>query len=153
MKKNKFIALSLSFSLSCMVFPTVSLTSAYADTSTQYSTSVVTSQPPQESDYTYLKQERSIWTKIAKSAISAALKRKGAVVAAAERYGGKEVAQQVSRHYDTISKAITPLLEWTEIPERAAYDVVYRALKEAKVPEGMASTVALVIRDVLRWAL
>ena len=91
MKKNKFIALSLSFSLSCMVFPTVSLTSAYADTSTQYSTSVVTSQPPQESDYTYLKQERSIWTKIAKSAIRAALKVKARLLPQQKGTEGKKL--------------------------------------------------------------
>lgn len=104
-------------------------------------------------DYDYLKQDRSIWTKVAKKAIRTALRNKGKIVNLVENIAGEDAAAVTSRYFSVIADAIEPLLELTEIPAQMVYDVVYNALRSVNVDSGMASSIALAIREIVSWML
>ncbi len=152
MKSKKILTLSM---LGLLIFPVTApilhTNSVLADTTTNTNTTIY--ELPKESDYNYLREERSIWTKIAKAALRTAIKNRSAVVNAVRSISGKSVANQVDRHYGTIVNALKPLLEWSEIPAQAVYDSVYRALLNSGVSRSTASQIALAIKEAVSWVL
>ena len=146
MKSKKILTLSM---LGLLIFPVTApilhTNSVLADTTTNTNTTIY--------DYNYLREERSIWTKIAKAALRTAIKNRSAVVNAVRSISGKSVANQVDRHYGTIVNALKPLLEWSEIPAQAVYDSVYRALLNSGVSRSTASQIALAIKEAVSWVL
>ncbi|MCS4488773.1 hypothetical protein [Streptococcus sciuri] len=117
------------------------------------SSSDVIYQAPKESDYQYLREERSIWTKVGKAAIRTAIKNRVAVVNAVKSVFGKTIANQVDRYFTTIASSLSPLLSWSEIPAQAVHDVVYRGLVNSGVSSSTATQIAHAIKEVLSWVL
>lgn len=106
-----------------------------------------------ESDYNHLKEQRSIWTKIAKATLKKAIQNRSAVINAVRSVSGKTVANQVDRYYGAIVNALKPLLEWSEIPANAVYNAIYRNVKNAGASSSVASNVALAIKEAGSWIL
>ncbi|WP_188355068.1 hypothetical protein [Galliscardovia ingluviei] len=148
--RHRIIALLASFALSFSVaIPSITV---YAD-EPDYSTSVqnTTLPAPKESDYKSSYGERSIITQIAKRAIRFIIKHKGAAANVVERISGRKAADTFIKHFDEISSAISPLLQWSDLPAQAVYDAVFRALVDASVPRETAAKVALAIKEGLSW--
>lgn len=118
-----------------------------------YANSYDTYQAPKESDYDYLKEDRSIWIKVAKAAIRTAIKNRRAVVNAVRSISGGTVANQVDRYYGIITSSLSPLLKWADIPAQAVYDAVFRGLVNSGVPRTVATNIALAIREAVSWML
>lgn len=68
-----------------------------------------------------------------------------------ERVSGKTVAKNFLKHFDTVAKALEPLLEWSDIPAQAVYDAVFRGLYNAGVSRAVATNIALAIKEGLSW--
>lgn len=117
------------------------------------SSSNIIYQVPKESDYQYLKEERSIWKKVGKTAIRKAIKNRTAIVNAVKSVSGKAVANQVDRYFGKIAASLTPLLEWTDIPAQAVYDAVFRGLVNSGVSRSVVTNIALAIREAVSWIL
>ncbi|WLD56225.1 hypothetical protein [Streptococcus suis] len=117
------------------------------------SNSNIVYQEPKESDYQYLREQRSIWTKVAKTVIRKAIKNKSLVVSAVRNTVGKTVANQVDKYFTTIASSLTPLLNWTEIPAQAVQDAVYRGLVNSGVSSSTATEIAHAIKEVLSWVI
>lgn len=143
-KMTKYITLPLLVvTLSGSIVP---VSNVLADANVVY-------QAPKESDYQYLKEQRSIWTKVTKVALKKAIKNKSLVVNAVKEVSGKTVANQVDKYFTTVATSISPLLEWAEIPAQSVYDAVYRGLINAGASNSVATNVALAVREVVSWMI
>ncbi|HEL1664895.1 TPA: hypothetical protein U0J94_002321 [Streptococcus suis] len=109
--------------------------------------------PVKESDYLGQKTERSIWSKIAKSAIKKAIRNKHLLMEFIEEVAGKTVARNANKFFSPIAASLEPLLEWAEIPGNAVYDAVFRAVIKAGGSRAVAANIANAIREVLEWTL
>ncbi|WGN89559.1 hypothetical protein [Ligilactobacillus faecis] len=148
MQSKKLLVTSLLvFLLSPVVTPTVQTVKASTDTTTAVTV------PVKESDYNSLKEQRSIWTKIAKAALKKAIQNRSAVINAVRSVSGRTVANQVDRYYGAIVNALKPLLEWSEVPAQAVYDAVYRSVRSAGASNSVATNIALAIREAVSWIL
>lgn len=153
MNLKKFLAISiLSASIISSSITSFTPITAYANESIETSKYTYL-EPVKESDYVVDKSERNIFTKIAKSAIKKAIKNRTRVVSLVEKVSGKTVAKNVDKFFNPIASALTPLLEWAEIPGQAVYDAVFRAVVNAGGSRSVATNIALAIREVLEWTI
>ncbi len=106
---------------------------------------------PQESDYATEIAPQSVGSKIVKAAIKFIIKNKSAAAKVIEKVSGKTVAKNFLKHFDKVTKALNPLLEWSEIPAQAVYDAVFRGLYNAGVSRAVATNIALAIKEGLSW--
>lgn len=148
MQLKRFIITSL---LATILVPTAMQTTQTIQASTYETTSILT--PVKESDYNHLKEQRSIWTKIAKAALKKAIQNRSAVINAVRSVSGNTVARQADKYYGAIVNALKPLLEWSEVPANAVYDSVYRNVKNAGASSKVASNIALAIKEAVSWIL
>ena len=133
--------------LSPVVTSTVQTVEASTDTTTVETSTV------KESDYNYLKEQRSIWTKIAKAALKKAIQNRSEVINAVRSVSGNTVARQADKYYGAIVNALKPLLEWSEVPAKAVYDAVYRSVRNAGASSSVATNIALAVREAVSWIL
>lgn len=148
MQLKRFIITSL---LATILVPTAMQTTQTVQASTYETTSIST--PVKESDYNHLKEQRSIWTKIAKAALKKAIQNRSAVINAVRSVSGSTVARQADKYYGAIVNALKPLLEWSEVPAKAVYDSVYRNVKNAGASNQVATNIALAIKEAVSWIL
>ena len=141
MNSKKLLVSSL---LTLLLVPIASPTVQTIKASTEVATEITA--PVKESDYTYLKEQRSIWTKIAKAALRKAIQSRGAIASA-----GNTVAKQVDKYYGAIVNALKPLLKWSEVPADAVKDAVYRELVKNGVSASQASKIAFHVKEALSW--
>lgn len=66
---------------------------------------------------------------------------------------GKTVAKNVNKFFTPITRALKPLLKWSEIPGQAVYDAISRAIINAGGSRSVAANVANAVREVLEWTL
>lgn len=109
--------------------------------------------PVKESDYVQNESSRNIFTKIAKKAVEKAIKNKSRLIDFVEEVAGKTVAKNVNKYFTPITKALEPLLEWTEIPGQAVYDSIFRAIINNGGSRAVAANIANAVREVLEWTL
>ncbi|WP_204773325.1 hypothetical protein [Ligilactobacillus agilis] len=148
MKTKKLLVTSLmTLLLSPVVTSTVQTVEASTDTTTVETSTV------KESDYNYLKEQRSIWTKIAKAALKKAIQNRSEVINAVRSVSGNTVARQADKYYGAIVNALKPLLEWSEVPAKAVYDAVYRSVRNAGASSSVATNIALAVREAVSWIL
>lgn len=148
MKTKKLLVISLmTLLLSPVVTSTVQTVEASTDTTTVEASTV------KESDYNYLKEQRSIWTKIAKAALKKAIQNRSEVINAVRSVSGNTVARQADKYYGAIVNALKPLLEWSEVPAKAVYDAVYRSVRNAGASSSVATNIALAVREAVSWIL
>ena len=119
----------------------------YAINTIEYETEYM--EPIEESDYLVNQNSRNIFTKIAKKAIN----NKARLVNFAEKVAGKTVAKNVNKFFTPITRALKPLLKWSEIPGQAVYDAIFRAIINAGGSRSVAANVANAVREVLEWTL
>ena len=119
----------------------------YAINTIEYETEYM--EPIEESDYIVNQNSRNIFTKIAKKAIN----NKARLVDFAEKVAGKTVAKNVNKFFTPITRALKPLLKWSEIPGQAVYDAIFRAIINAGGSRSVAANVANAVREVLGWTL
>ena len=67
-------------------------------------------------EYSVNQNSRNIFTKIAKKAVKKAVNNKARLVNFAEKVAGKTVAKNVNKFFTPITRALKPLLKWSEIP-------------------------------------
>lgn len=146
MNSKKLLVSSL---LTLLLVPIASPTVQTIKASTEVATEITA--PVKESDYTYLKEQRSIWTKIAKAALRKAIQSRGAIVNAVRASAGNTVAKQVDKYYGAIVNALKPLLKWSEVPADAVKDAVYRELVKNGVSASQASKIAFHVKEALSW--
>lgn len=151
-KLKKAITTSLlGLFLYSSTMPSVSLVTVSANETTR-----LTHLPPiKESDYIKPNQitTRSIWSKIAKTAIRKAIKNKRRLIEFVEKVAGKTVARNADKFFTPITNALNPLLAWSEIPGQAVYDAVFRAVVNSGGSRATAASIANAIREVLEWTL
>lgn len=119
----------------------------YAINTIEYETEYM--EPIEESDYIVNQNSRNIFTKIAKKAIN----NKARLVDFAEKVAGKTVAKNVNKFFTPITRALKPLLKWSEIPGQAVYDAIFRAIINAGGSRSVAANVANAVREVSEWTL
>ena len=119
----------------------------YAINTIEYETEYM--EPIEESDYIVNQNSRNIFTKIAKKAIN----NKARLVDFAEKLAGKTVAKNVNKFFTPITRALKPLLKWSEIPGQAVYDAIFTAIINAGGSRSVAANVANAVREVLEWTL
>ena len=93
---------------------TLSPMTVYAINTIEYETEYM--EPIEESDYLVNQNSRNIFTKIAKKAVKKAINNKARLVNFAEKVAGKTVAKNVNKFFTPITRALKPLLKWSEIP-------------------------------------
>lgn len=146
MQIKKFIVTGL---LTALLLSTATQTIQTIKASTDTPTSITA--PVKESDYNYLKEQRSIWTKIAKAALKKAIQNRSAIVNAVRASAGNTIAKQVDRYYGAIVRALKPLLEWSEIPAEAVQHAVYRELVKSGVSSSKATEISFHVKEALSW--
>lgn len=132
--------------LAALLFTLFPMT-VYAINTIEYETEYM--EPIEESDYIVNQNSRNIFTKIAKKAIN----NKARLVDFAEKVAGKTVAKNVNKFFTPITRALKPLLKWSEIPGQAVYDAIFRAIINAGGSRSVAANVANAVREVLEWTL
>lgn len=132
--------------LAALLFTLFPMT-VYAINTIEYETEYM--EPIEESDYIVNQNSRNIFTKIAKKAIN----NKARLVDFAEKVAGKTVAKNVNKFFTPITRALKPLLKWSEIPGQAVYDAIFRAIINAGGSRSVAANVANAVRKVLEWTL
>lgn len=132
--------------LAALLFTLFPMT-VYAINTIEYETEYM--EPIEESDYIVNQNSRNIFTKIAKKAIN----NKARLVDFAEKVAGKTVAKNVNKFFTPITRALKPLLKWSEIPGQAVYDAIFRAIINAGGSRSVAANVANAVREVLGWTL
>lgn len=137
----------LCLSIACSAVFTLSPMTVYAINTIEYETEYM--EPIEESDYLVNQNSRNIFTKIAKKAIN----NKARLVNFAEKVAGKTVAKNVNKFFTPITRALKPLLKWSEIPGQAVYDAIFRAIINAGGSRSVAANVANTVREVLEWTL
>ena len=137
----------LCLSIACSAVFTLSPMTVYAINTIEYETEYM--EPIEESDYLVNQNSRNIFTKIAKKAIN----NKARLVNFAEKVAGKTVAKNVNKFFTPITRALKPLLKWSEIPGQAVYDTIFRAIINAGGSRSVAANVANAVREVLEWTL
>lgn len=137
----------LCLSIACSAVFTLSPMTVYAINTIEYETEYM--EPIEESDYLVNQNSRNIFTKIAKKAIN----NKARLVNFAEKVAGKTVAKNVNKFFTPITRALKPLLKWSEIPGQAVYDAIFRAIINAGGSRSVAANVANAVREVLEWTL
>ena len=137
----------LCLSIACSAVFTLSPMKVYAINTIEYETEYM--EPIEESDYLVNQNSRNIFTKIAKKAIN----NKARLVNFAEKVAGKTVAKNVNKFFTPITRALKPLLKWSEIPGQAVYDAIFRAIINAGGSRSVAANVANAVREVLEWTL
>lgn len=88
-----------------------------------------------------------------KKAVKKAINNKARLVNFAEKVAGKTVAKNVNKFFTPITRALKPLLKWSEIPGQAVYDAIFRAIINAGGSRSVAANVANAVREVLGWTL
>ena len=146
-KKNMIVVGGLCLSIACSAVFTLSPMTVYAINTIEYETEYM--EPIEESDYIVNQNSRNIFTKIAKKAIN----NKARLVNFAEKVAGKTVAKNVNKFFTPITRALKPLLKWSEIPGQAVYDAIFRAIINAGGSRSVAANVANAVREVLEWTL
>ena len=136
----------LCLSIACSAVFTLSPMTVYAINTIEYETEYM--EPIEESDYLVNQNSRNIFTKIAK-----AINNKARLVNFAEKVAGKTVAKNVNKFFTPITRALKPLLKWSEIPGQAVYDAIFRAIINAGGSRSVAANVANAVRKVLEWTL
>lgn len=106
---------------------------------------------PKESDYANMPTERSVATKTIKEAIEFIIKHGDDAAKVVAKVSGKTVSKNFLKHYTKVTKALKPLLAWSEIPKQAVYDAVFRGLYNAGVSRKVAANIALAIKEGLGW--
>ena len=145
--KNMIVVGGLCLSIACSAVFTLSPMKVYAINTIEYETEYM--EPIEESDYLVNQNSRNIFTKIAKKAIN----NKARLVNFAEKVAGKTVAKNVNKFFTPITRALKPLLKWSEIPGQAVYDAIFRAIINAGGSRSVAANVANAVREVLEWTL
>lgn len=145
--KNMIVVGGLCLSIACSAVFTLSPMTVYAINTIEYETEYMES--IEESDYLVNQNSRNIFTKIAKKAIN----NKARLVNFAEKVAGKTVAKNVNKFFTPITRALKPLLKWSEIPGQAVYDAIFRAIINAGGSRSVAANVANAVREVLEWTL
>lgn len=145
--KNMIVVGGLCLSIACSAVFTLSPMTVYAINTIEYETEYM--EPIEESDYLVNQNSRNIFTKIAKKAIN----NKARLVNFAEKVAGKTVAKNVNNFFTPITRALKPLLKWSEIPGQAVYDAIFRAIINAGGSRSVAANVANAVREVLEWTL
>lgn len=145
--KNMIVVGGLCLSIACSAVFTLSPMTVYAINTIEYETEYM--EPIEESDYLVNQNPRNIFTKIAKKAIN----NKARLVNFAEKVAGKTVAKNVNKFFTPITRALKPLLKWSEIPGQAVYDAIFRAIINAGGSRSVAANVANAVREVLEWTL
>ena len=145
--KNMIVVGGLCLSIACGALFTLSPMAVYAINTIEYETEYMV--PIEESDYLVNQNSRNIFTKIAKKAIN----NKTRLVYFAEKVAGKTVAKNVNKFFTPITKALKPLLKWSEIPGQAVYDAIFRAIINAGGSRSVVANVANAVREVLGWTL
>lgn len=145
--KNMIVVGGLCLSIACSAVFTLSPMTVYAINTIEYETEYM--EPIEESDYLVNQNSRNIFTKIAKKAIN----NKARLVNFAEKVAGKTVAKNVNKFFTPITRALKPLLKWSEIPGQAVYDAIFRAIINAGGSRPVAANVANAVREVLGWTL
>lgn len=146
-KKNMIVVGGLCLSIACSAVFTLSPMTVYAINTIEYETEYM--EPIEESDYLVNQNSRNIFTKIAKKAIN----NKARLVNFAEKVAGKTVAKNVNKFFTPITRALKPLLKWSEIPGQAVYDAIFRAIINAGGSRSVAANVANAVREVSEWTL
>ena len=119
----------LCLSIACSAVFTLSPMTVYAINTIEYETEYM--EPIEESDYLVNQNSRNIFTKIAKKAVKKA----------------------INKFFTPITRALKPLLKWSEIPGQAVYDAIFRAIINAGGSRSVAANVANAVREVLEWTL
>lgn len=145
--KNMIVVGGLCLSIACSAVFTLSPMTVYAINTIEYETEYM--EPIEESDDLVNQNSRNIFTKIAKKAIN----NKARLVNFAEKVAGKTVAKNVNKFFTPITRALKPLLKWSEIPGQAVYDAIFRAIINAGGSRSVAANVANAVREVLGWTL
>lgn len=145
--KNMIVVGGLCLSIACSAVFTLSPMTVYAINTIEYETEYM--EPIEESDYLVNQNSRNIFTKIAKKAIN----NKARLVNFAEKVAGKTVAKNVNKFFTPITRALKPLLKWSEIPGQAVYDAIFRAIINAGGSRSVAANVANAVREVSEWTL
>ncbi|MFR6591438.1 hypothetical protein [Catenibacterium sp.] len=145
--KNMIVVGGLCLSIACSAVFTLSPMTVYAINTIEYETEYM--EPIEESDYLVNQNSRNIFTKIAKKAIN----NKARLVNFAEKVAGKTVAKNVNKFFTPITRALKPLLKWSEIPGQAVYDAIFTAIINAGGSRSVAANVANAVREVLEWTL
>ena len=145
--KNMIVVGGLCLSIACSAVFTLSPMTVYAINTIEYETEYM--EPIEESDYLVNQNSRNIFTKIAKKAIN----NKARLVNFAEKVAGKTVAKNVNKFFTPITRALKPLLKWSEIPGQAVYDAIFTAIINAGGSRSVAVNVANAVREVLEWTL
>ena len=112
--KNMIVVGGLCLSIACSAVFTLSPMTVYAINTIEYETEYM--EPIEESDYLVNQNSRNIFTKIAKKK---AINNKARLVNFAEKVAGKTVAKNVNKFFTPITRALKPLLKWSEIPGQA----------------------------------
>ena len=147
--KNMIVVGGLCLSIACSAVFTLSPMTVYAINTIEYETEYM--EPIEESDYLVNQNSRNIFTKIAKKAVKKAINNKARLVNFAEKVAGKTVAKNVNKFFTPITRALKPLLKWSEIPGQAVYDAIFRAIINAGGSRSVAANVANAVREVLEW--
>ena len=153
MRKNKKIIIISVICFSLMASTLSSFTPMTVYAKNTIGNENIYMKPIDERDYVENKSTRTIFTKIAKTALKKAIKNKARLIDFVEDVAGKKVAKNVDKFFNPITKALKPLLEWSEIPAQAVYDAVFRAIINAGGSRAVAANVANAIREVLEWTL
>ena len=138
----------LCLSIACSAVFTLSPMTVYAINTIEYETEYM--EPIEESDYLVNQNSRNIFTK---KAVKKAINNKARLVDSAEKMAGKTVAKNVNKFFTPITKALKPLLKWSEIPGQAVYDAIFRAIINAGGSRSVAANVANAVREVLEGTL
>lgn len=145
--KNMIVVGGLCLSIACSAVFTLSPMTVYAINTIEYETEYM--EPIEESDYLVNQNSRNIFTKIVKKAIN----NKARLVNFAEKVAGKTVAKNVNKFFTPITRALKPLLKWSEIPGQAVYDAIFTAIINAGGSRSVAVNVPNAVREVLEWTL
>ena len=138
--KNMIVVGGLCLSIACSAVFTLSPMTVYAINTIEYETEYM--EPIEESDYLVNQNSRNIFTN-----------NKARLVNFAEKVAGKTVAKNVNKFFTPITRALKPLLKWSEIPGQAVYDAISRAIINAGGSRSVAANVANAVREVLEWTL
>lgn len=108
---------------------------------------------PKEEDYVNSAVERSLATKVVKEIIEFIIEHGDDAAKVIKKVAGKSTANSFIKHHKKITKALKPLLKWSEIPRQAIYDAVFRGLYNAGVSRSVATKIALAVKEGLDWFL
>jgi len=115
-----------------------------------YTFDVSTFQSGQLSDAEIGSQKNAV-TKAVKWLLKNIIKHGDEVAKIVEKVSGKTVAKNFLKYHGVISDALTPLLEYSEIPKNLVYTTVLNAIKDAGASEAVATNIALAIKEAWEW--